>query len=913
MTPHRLSCRVYRPESLPRLVLVLAASIAVFLLFNISLVLAQTEGSEEPQSCGDIITPADFYWEGEDEYRSSYYDCMNPFNTTEIIEGFFINNQAVTDGAVLVVPETGIQYYGFQGDSYRELANSALYYKQVDTDFIQQSVDFLLPTRDEIEASIARYFAGNPVLIARYTEIYFAPDQSIYFQDENYDFLIDPYTGNRTLDEYTALDQFIYSNYSWPREPLLPGRYTIVIQEFGDGGPVLGKQQSWREKIYSYVIPTVYAQEVVGAKTLTFTLVTEVPEPEGASSILFLPGIQASRLYTNDNGSENRLWEPNINADVEKLALNQNGQSINSIYTRDVLDEIYGIANVYQTFLGQLEDLKSDEKIIKNYIAFAYDWRFRVDDIAKNGTQYEAEVKSLLAEIKNLANDSYTDKVTVIAHSNGGLVGKALISELERLGEEHLVDKFVMVGTPQLGTPKAIGAIFHGMDQQAGAGYIIDDLTARAVIKNMPGAYSLLPSPRYLSLAGEAIITSDNSSETSTIREYDNIDSAEELKNFALDSLDNRDDDPTKINEPNVLNSQIFSANESLQVWLDSWQAPDTIDIYEIVGTGIPTIKSIEYRAFPCYVVICAFGSYIKPYPVFSNDGDETVMAISAGGYEGDKVMAKIDLFLEGEQFFVRQRKHSDLTESLTVQNFIDSIIRFPYLSESLVVPPDFTEVSTKYTVIGAHSPVAVVVTDDVGRQVKRNGNSVQEDIPGSQYVELGGSTYFILPEDASYNVDIRGTDVGVYSLTIDSLDGNTQSNLYTYLGASTTPNMRASFDVSTSGFSNIKTDSDGDGVFELEQNLNGEVVSPISYSYTDLRATILDLTLPKAAKNVLLVQVALAERFSKSSDTKPQHRRLELMVLSTIEDTIKLYMKKKLIPSTKVSEIQLIIDYLRE
>ena len=49
------------------------------------------------------------------------------------------------------------------------------------------------------------------------------------------------------------------------------------------------------------------------------------------------------------------------------------------------------------------------------------------DYIASNPTQLATTTISLVAEIKRLAADSKTGKVTIVAHSNGGLVAKEVM------------------------------------------------------------------------------------------------------------------------------------------------------------------------------------------------------------------------------------------------------------------------------------------------------------------------------------------------------------------------------------------------------------------------------------------------------------------------------------------------------
>src|SRR3972149_6975130 len=88
------------------------------------------------------------------------------------------------------------------------------------------------------------------------------------------------------------------------------------------------------------------------------------PLPTCCSSILFLPGFEASRVYKTSVTSctvncEDTLWEPNGNSDVEALFMTVLGESVDdSIYTRDVLDEAYSVLNIYKSFLEKMQDMK---------------------------------------------------------------------------------------------------------------------------------------------------------------------------------------------------------------------------------------------------------------------------------------------------------------------------------------------------------------------------------------------------------------------------------------------------------------------------------------------------------------------------------------------------------------------------
>lgn len=587
---------------------------------------------------------------------------------------------------------------------------------------------------------------------------------------------------------------------------------------------------AWWHYLTDLLIPkTVYAQVPTFDEVYvtSFTLSLPDPAPTGASSVLFLPGIQASRLYTNGSfGTENRLWEPNIDADVEKLAMTEAGESINAIYTRDVLDEVYGTLNIYKGLLDMLDDYQEDG-VIQSYEAFAYDWRYDVFSVATEAVLYpEGETKQLVDIVKRLAADSYTGKVTIIGHSNGGLVAKALLATYGDTELSGLVDKLVMVGTPQLGTPKAIGSLLHGIEQGSPFGFVISTPTAREVTRNMPGAYALLPSDGYFAAATEPVVTTDGKPTTQAVATYGDINQTAALTSFLLDSNDQWPED-VSIHEPLTLNASLLADTELIQQSLNSFVAPEAVAVYEVVGTGLPTIKGFEYREFSCAgSVTCIIPPFAKPIPLFSTAGDQTVMTISASGYQGDKTVVYVDLKLEGEQFLEKDTEHKNMVESPTIQELLTEIIEYTYLSDTLALPEEYTSVETHYTIIGAHSPVNLLFEDGSGKRVGRVDGQTKQEIIGSHYFELGSSKYVVVPSSDDYTVYMEGEEVGAYSLTIDELaaDG-TQENIKTIVGLPVTPSMRAQFTKQSGVFGPIVTDTDGNSISDTEYNWDGSVV----------------------------------------------------------------------------------------
>ena len=264
----------------------------------------------------------------------------------------------------------------------------------------------------------------------------------------------------------------------------------------------------------------------------------------GFSSVAFLPGIKASRLYKEGTIFENQLWEPNTDEDVEKLFLDSSGNSINSdIYTRDVIDQANIIPsdplsifrqNFYISFIQDMNKL-ANNGIIANWKALPYDWRLDYDDILESGSVVGADGSEenisylsatsspyIVQEIERLARASASGKVTIVAHSNGGLLAKKLIDRLEAKGEADIIENLILVAAPQLGTPKAIVALLHGYEEDIpkNFGFFFSKEVARRFGKNMVSAYNLLPSAAYMNRVKD-IDESGVTQDLTTVIEFD--------------------------------------------------------------------------------------------------------------------------------------------------------------------------------------------------------------------------------------------------------------------------------------------------------------------------------------------------------------------------------------------------------
>ncbi|MBI3306014.1 hypothetical protein HYZ82_02670, partial [Candidatus Nomurabacteria bacterium] len=414
--------------------------------------------------------------------------------------------------------------------------------------------------------------------------------------------------------------------------------------------------------------PLIYTVAAEDGSTQEYT-VTVVPSctENCFSNILFIPGFQGSRLYKQKHillvgDVEDKLWEPNSNSDVADMYMDENGASINRlIYTRDIIEEkkasFFSGGDIYKSFMDDMQAMVADN-IISEWRSAPYDWRLSPSQVVErgiieNGTlSYNedldtGETSFILKQLEQLAETSKDGKVTIVTHSNGGLVAKALIKKLMEMKASDQgdlidsVDRLIMVAAPQIGTPKAVAALLHGYGQEIGFGFFLKQKIARKFGINLPGAYSLLPSANYFTrLKGYPVISFDKSIDPLSLNLRGlyggKIDSFSEFNSFLLDKENNRPNPADNdVLNPAKLNEKILDGAKTLHTDIDADIFPDTMKVYQVAGWGLSTVKNITYyNQRECISSIenkpCTPKNSLSEYVNFTVDGDETVASPSA-------------------------------------------------------------------------------------------------------------------------------------------------------------------------------------------------------------------------------------------------------------------------------------------
>lgn len=645
----------------------------------------------------------------------------------------------------------------------------------------------------------------------------------------------------------------------------------------------------------------------------------------GASNVLFLPGLEASRLYDGDN----QLWEPNRNTDAEKLYLDEDGKSLNAdIFTSEIIDEV-NISpilqkNIYKSFESDLKKWKNEDKIINDYAIAPYDWRLSLGDILNSGIKtgnnisynQSTENPYIIQELKRLAETSKSGRVTIIAHSNGGLLTKALVN---KLGTEaaDLIDKIIFVAAPQSGTPQAIGGLLHGYDQ--GLPYdwfypFLSPKTARKLAENMPSAYNLLPSKAYFNGDGSETDTpvisfKDGTLTQSFIEKYGHeIKEFDKLQDFLSDDENKVSADSNNTEQPSILNHDLIDYGKNTHEAIDDdWELPPSISVYQIAGFGEETLGKIKYWTgteciLPVNGYCLKYQDKLQYTPNMVIDGDGTVVAPSALAMSDDNENVKrywVDLD-DYNDVFTLEREHADILEVPELRNFIKNNI----LTQSTENLPDYisnskpSNNSEKRLQYILHSPLALSVHAGAENEI----SALASTIPDARYKRFGEVQYISIPADISHTVILDGTDQGSFTLEMQEAEGDNIVATAVFAGIPSSSDTKVTMNVidgTIQSASPLEIDYDGDNTvdFSLEPKV-GETVSLHPLDQTPPEVKIFFDTETKSITVEGIDENPTAVAYSIISASEKNKKQKDKTIVATITDqagnaTILTYIEK--------------------
>lgn len=549
------------------------------------------------------------------------------------------------------------------------------------------------------------------------------------------------------------------------------------------------------------------------------------PGEQGDSSVIFIPGIQATRLVKGGN----QLWEPNRNADVEKLYLDSAGKVlVDDVRPTEIIDSVNSAGagpNIYKSFMEML-DSSVVQKKMHEWLPFPYDWRFSASAAAS-----DAAIERLLG----VASSSFTGKVSIVAHSNGGLVARHL---LNRLAERQLdiVDKVIFVAVPQLGTPQAIASVLHGDGLQFAGGLILKQSVGRRLAQYSPGALGLLPTQEYFDATLSPIVRFSSTTDLVSMNFFqaygDRLDSAPRLADFLAAAIDKRTPPAlANIDIPAVIDRALLTSSVPQ---FGNQYPPAEVSV--IAGWGLDTLSAVEYsgrRRCTSRVIskqvfsLCELRTSLQRDPVWTRLGDKTVVLASALGTPAPLAPATdqtyfVDLSGYNDQRFRVSRSHADILEVPQMHRLLESILYIPSESdESTSLLPEYVATSSpksadlpKQIRLSVHSPVTLDLYDGAGNHTGLTDDSAtsspvisyEESVPGSQYSHFGEAKYLSFTEPlplatgylatTSRTIQIRSVGAGLVTIDVEYVDGDAVTDKVSFSDIPVTPFTNISAEV---------------------------------------------------------------------------------------------------------------------
>lgn len=463
------------------------------------------------------------------------------------------------------------------------------------------------------------------------------------------------------------------------------------------------------------------------------------------SSVLFIPGFQASILSLENN----QLWTPNRNADVDKLNLSNQGKSLNAVSVGNILTSGLGY-DIYSD-LSDMFDKKVQQEEIVAWKAYPYDWRILPTTIAPH----------IISTVEQLAKNSRTGKVAVVGHSNGGLVAKALIDELTKLGKQDIIESLNFIAVPHTGTPQAIAALQYGHGQSLGHGIVLNKFTARKFGANMPGAYGLLPSNFVVPGGGVASTSKD-------------------------------------LKQPMKLNSALAAQAKSMHKILDTIGFSR---INSLTGWNKPTLRSLSEMTLMGDGTVLASSSNIFKESYFIDLSKEKGIS-HANITQSANVLSWLWSMISGTQSGV------STTTPIISKEYDHIVIK-------MHSPVDIHA----YDSDGNHTGPAL----NIAQREKEMGvepglyEFYDEDIPGSTYSDFGDVKTIILPV-GDYTVKGYGTGSGSFALETSVQNGyGEEEPVVTFVGEVTKDSIMETKISGEAEVANLKLDKDGNGKYERE------------------------------------------------------------------------------------------------
>lgn len=408
----------------------------------------------------------------------------------------------------------------------------------------------------------------------------------------------------------------------------------------------------------------------------------------------------------------------------------------------------------------------------------------------------------------------------------------------------------------------------------------------------MPGVYGLLPLANYFNTVLDPVVEFEDTALAKIYRDAygDSINTAAELQSFLLGGGDGRAK-PQKEDTltPNILNSALLVKSLATRNSLEAWGAPSGVEVHQIAGWGLDTIKSSKYYE-RCTNWHGVENCFLDMKPLFTSEGDATVVSPSASAIDTASTH-----FLNLHAFNTLHEtnwSHANVLAATPAQNLIEKLLTgandaTPFITEN---KPEESNLDKRLQ-ISVHSPVSLEVRDALGRLTGIIDNPdpgsdipiVVQEIPNSLYLEFGEGKYIRLDGNEERKIHIEGEDEGVFTLEIEEIENNLVVGKVSYSNVEVSGLTMASLRIKDSAqIGDLEIDRDGDGEVDEIIKPDGENLTP-EEMLEEFRNTVLSLKMHRAIRYQLVIRSRMAQRFITNGNV-----RIAKMFLKQTENFLK-------------------------
>lgn len=526
--------------------------------------------------------------------------------------------------------------------------------------------------------------------------------------------------------------------------------------------------------------------------------------------VVIIPGIMGSYLNHDDEG-KTEVWlslsKMALSNDdyLDDLLLPINGfiNTENNIISAGILDTVNVLGFKIDFFDGLITKLKSDGYVEgKDLFVFPYDWRLDVVDNVM-GNKY-SKVESLKDKIDKVLRESKSDKVDIVAHSMGGLLAKYYIKNVDATK----VNRFVDIGTPHLGAPKAAKVLNYGdnMDIKFGM-FGLNPLEIKKISQNMPSAYNLLPSADYFDTTNPDYL-------------YYMYDIGDVDGDGHTGRLDHAGSHAFLVNIGR--NNLLLQNADNIHRDLDGFD-PGSLGVatYNIVGCGTPTI-----------------GKILTNKKSFKDDFEYHLKYISG---DGTVPMRSAEGIPSTYEYYATGVEHATMPSQGGVRDLVSAIMTNTGTDFSYKDTANISSVSDNCKIpdgkiVSIHSPVALHIYDTDGHHTGPIDNGdIEYGVVGVTYDTVEDNKFAYIPDGLDVEVKISATGTGHVGIDVqDYVDGEiSKSEVFDNIEVD---NMSAKGEILIDqDESEVIFDKDGTGQREIlkpDTTIDGDI--PISQNTDD-------------------------------------------------------------------------------